>query len=126
VSPVSSEPRAHALTTLDWIGAIVAGAMTVALLCFPLVGRTFARMYADLSTTPQPMLTRWCTSVWFPLLLGALALGALLAGLRPGAPLSRRRSGVVAAFVLAGLGIALCLAGAYLPIFRMAGAIKAD
>jgi hypothetical protein len=112
-------------TTLDWIGATVAGFAALGLLAFPVAGRAFTLMYRDFGSSTVPALTRLATSWWFPVALGLLSVTGLSLGFRATA-LQRRRMWVVGAFFLAGIGLALCLVGAYLPIFSLSDKIKGE
>ena len=110
-------------TTLDWIGVVITGFETLALLLFPLVGRSFARMFADFGGE-LPALTKLVLTGWPPICFAiATALGLAL-GLRPASKLQRRRAWVVGAFVLGGLGFAACLVAMYLPVFSIAEAVR--
>ncbi len=114
-------------TVLDWIGAIVAGSFSLALLLFPIAGQTFSSMFRDFGSSDQlPLLTQAAVSSWFPIALAAVALATLARGIRATIPLRRRRKWVVCAFLLGGFGFGLCLVGAYLPIFSLAGAVRAE
>ena len=84
-------------------------------------------MFHDLGSADDlPLLTR---IVLFPGASVALATPALIAfvvAFLGRQPLARRRTWIVAAFGLGLLGMALCLVAMYLPIFSLAGRIKAD
>lgn len=122
----ATNPLSERFTVLDWIGVVLAAFSAVGLLLFPVAGRTFAGMYKDFGSSGDlPGLTRLATSAWFPPLL-ALFVGASIAmGLRR-RPLGVRRAWVVSAFVLGGVSFGLCLVGAYLPVFAIAGAVRAE
>ena len=114
-------------TTLDWIGTVVASFNAVGLLSLPVTGRSFASMFHDFGTGDHlPALTKLAISWWFPATLGALVLGGVVMGVRQPAPIQQRRAWIVGAFVLGGIGLAVCLIGMYLPIFAVADAIKAE
>src|SRR6266496_1059749 len=100
-------------TTLDWIGAVVAGFASLGLLFFPVAGRAFSSMYRDFGAAPLPSLTRLSLSSWFPVTLGLISITGLFLGLR-GLELPRRRRWVIGAFAVAGIGFAVCLIGACL------------
>lgn len=112
-------------TTLDWIGTIVAGCAVAALAAFPYEGRSFDAMFRDFGAREQlPLLTRLALTPWFPELLSLPAVVALVIGLRGSAPLKRRRLAVVTAFCLGVIGLGVCLAGVYEPIFDVAGKVR--
>jgi hypothetical protein len=114
-------------TGLDWLGALVAGFSVVSLVVFPLAGRSFARMFDDFGSRENlPLLTQWATSPWGPIALAIPTGVALAFGLGASAPLRRRRAWIVGAVLLGCASCALCLVGLYLPIFVLAGAIRAD
>jgi hypothetical protein len=112
-------------TVLDWIGTLVTGSTIAGLMLFP-VG-SFRTVFHDLGS-PQdlPLLTRIALFPGFPLILALPALVSFALGLRPRHRLSQRRMWIVAAFSLGCLGSALCVVAMYLPIFTLAGKIKAD
>jgi hypothetical protein len=84
-------------------------------------------MFRDFGSAERlPALTKLAISVWFPVVLGLIVLTGVLVGVRRALPLARRRAFIVAAFLLGGGGFALCLLGAYLPIFALAEAVKAE
>jgi hypothetical protein len=112
-------------TVLDWIGTIVAGMAALSLLTFPVAGQSFATMFREFGSRNLPALTQLAISIWFPVVRALPAIGAMGLGLRGSSPIQHRRAWVVAAFLLACLGLGVCLAGAYMPIFSLAGAIKA-
>lgn len=114
-------------TSGDIIGAVLAATPVVVLLVFPFLwGRAFAQLFADLGGAKLPLLTRIATSTWAPL-LGALAGAGLLgASLRRGVRPSTRRWLVVGAFLVGASFIVVLFVGLYLPLFALAGSIKAD
>ena len=94
---------------------------------FPIAGRSFAGMFEDMgSRATLPLLTRLATSAWFPLVLALPVAAFLVFGRQACRPLQRRRAWVVGAFVLGGFAFGLCLVGVYLPVFAVAGAVKAE
>lgn len=115
------------LTPFDWLGACLAGLPAFALLAFPVQGRRFAAMFADFGAQKDlPVLTRLAVSVSFPVALGLLVVVLIGAGVTLRAPLAARRACIIAGFVLGVGAFALCLVGLYLPIFSLAGNIKAE
>ena len=120
-------PQASVFTALDWVGAAAAGFVGLALLAFPIAGRNFAAMYRSFGSRESlPRLTLLAVSWWFPLALGVVvvAIVALASGRRLSLP--ARRACVLAAFVAGCAGVALCMIGAYLPIYELAGAVNAE
>ena len=114
-------PR-DALTALDWIGALLAGALTAGLFGFPLVVvPTWRATLAELGG-PIPGLTRLVLEAWFTPALGVVAVGLLVAAGTGG--LTRRRAAVVAAFMWAAACLAMALVALYLPFFQLAGNIE--
>jgi hypothetical protein len=112
-------------TALDWIGSVATAAMIVALMALPLGG--FREMFRDLGGTETlPALTRLALLPGFTLVLALPAIASLAVGLRSARGLSHQRKWIAAAFVLACLGQATCVVAMYLPIFSIAGKIKAD
>lgn len=114
------------LTALDWIAALVAGTNLVALLAFPVIGRSFGAIFQDLGGANLPLLTRLATSFWFPGAMAVPGAAALAMALRAKVPLATRRAWIIGAFATAVAGLALCGLGLYLPLFRIGDAIKAD
>jgi hypothetical protein len=123
-----NDRASQAFTTLDWIGAILAVGLSLALLIFPFAwGRSVALTFEDLNAAQLPSLTTLVLSQWFAPLLGtSAAVGTVVGGASKTVPIGRRRACVVAGFLVALIGFTVCLVGAYLPMFEIAGAIKAD
>jgi hypothetical protein len=115
------------LTTLDRMGAVFAGFAALALLSFPIIGRSFARMFQDFGSRERlPTLTLLAMSTWFPVSLGLIVTAMVLTGASGRLSLQVRRACIVMGFVIGGMGFALCVVGVYLPVFELAGAIKAE
>jgi hypothetical protein len=125
MSTRTSAPRIW--TSGDIIGAVLAATPIVVLLLFPLLwGRAFARLFDDLGAAKLPLLTRVATSWWAPL-TGAIGAGALLgASLRRGVRMGTRRWLVVGSFFVGAACMVALFVGLYLPLFALAGSIKAD
>ncbi len=118
--------RDERLGSLDGIAIFLTGVLAAALLAFPLVvAPAFRNMFADFGSGPLPLLTRWSLSGWFPGALGALVLSGPVLGCIPAVPLRYRRRVLVATFVVGCASVALCVTGVYLPVFELAGKIKA-
>lgn len=117
---------ASAFTVLDWIGVVLAGLAAVGLLGFPIVGASFGGMYGDFGSQALPLLTRLAVSLWFPPLLGALVAAAIAVAVTRRASLTVRRGLVVGAFVVGAVSLASCCVAVYLPIFQLAGQIRAE
>lgn len=112
-------------TVLDWIGTIVALAAIAGLALFPISG--FRSTFHDLGSSEDlPFLTRVALVPGFPLMLALPAVLSLAMGVRTRVQLRTRRTWIVAAFGLVCLGFALCAVAMYLPIFSLAGKIKAE
>ncbi len=129
-APHALEPlpasAAATFTSLDWIATILAGNTGVFLLGFPFVaGHRFGAMYADFGTH-VPLLTSLVIQGGLPVVAGVAVLALLVLGLRARQPVARRRAMIVSAFLVGGLGIALCFYGLYQPIWALAGQIKAS
>lgn len=116
----------EALTVLDWIGIFLTGLVAAGLLSFPVVGLRYQAMYADFGSQTLPLLTRVAVSLWFPLLLGVLVAAAVAVALTRRVSLGARRGLVVGAFILGAICLASCWVAVYLPIFQLAGQIRAD
>jgi hypothetical protein len=112
-------------TPLDRFGFLLGGLGVVGLATFPIVGRRYAAMFSDFGGQ-LPTLTLLAISWWFPVLLALVDVCLLAAFAGPWLPLRSRRASIVAALLVAGVGFALCVVGLYLPIFSLAGAIKAE
>ncbi len=124
----SRPPPLEPFTVLDRIGTGITVFPVAALLFFhALAGRAFAQMFRDFGALGAlPPLTALSISWWFPAVLGLAPLGALVRGVLAGTPVPERRTWIVGAFLMACVGLAVCTAGVYLPIFDLAGKIKAD
>lgn len=119
-------PAREPLTALDWIAVVVALGGPLVLLALAPIGSTFAATYADFgSDVALPALTRFTTSIVGPAVLALPPVVALGLGLRA-RTIGARRAGVVLAFVLAAVGVVVCVIGDYLPLWQVAGAIRAD
>jgi uncharacterized BrkB/YihY/UPF0761 family membrane protein len=112
------------LTSLDMVSVVVAGLAAIALAIFPFIAASFARVFKDLGGE-IPLFTRMVLVPWQPVLALASA-GAIAFGLRARRPLRQRRVALAGAFALAFFSFAGCVIGLYLPIFALAGSIKAD
>jgi len=124
---MDAEPAAsrQPFTALDWIGTVVAGCSIAAMVLFP-VG-SFGAMFRDLGAREElPLLTRMALSPWFRVAFALPAVAAIALGLRAPRPMAQRRAWIAVAFVLGGVGLGLCVVAMYLPIFEIAGKIKAD
>jgi hypothetical protein len=118
-APTASELNAH-----DYVAAIVAGLASVALAVFPFIAASFARVFKDLGGE-LPLFTRIVLVPWQPVLaLGGAAL--IVFGLRARTPVRRRRVALASAFALAFFAFTANVVGLYLPIFALAGQIKAE
>jgi len=90
--------------------------------------RAFGAMFDDMGVRALPLLTRLALRPWFGLFLSAPSL--IMVGLavwrHQRLSLGGRRALVIAGFLLAVGGFVLILAGLYLPIFDLAGAIQSQ
>jgi len=126
MTDAETKAAAAEFTVLDWIGTLFASGAIVALLAFPAAVGSFAAMYSDFGDVELPLLTRMVLRPWVPPLLAVAPLVLLVLGLRPQHSLRRRRLFVVSAFVVACLLAALCVAGVWMPMFELAGAVRAE
>lgn len=109
----------------DVIGAVAATGATVGLMMFPMAG--FRGMFRDFgSDVALPRLTQVALVPGFPVLLAVPALICLVLAVRDRFRPQKRRVWTTAAFGLACLGSAICLAAMYLPIYELAGKIKSE
>lgn len=83
----------------------------------------FAEMFSEFGGE-LPTYTRLCLQVWFPLVLPLVPIGVVGAGVAAGAPHRTRAVLMGAAIFLTFALPAAFLAGMYLPLFSLAGAIK--
>jgi uncharacterized BrkB/YihY/UPF0761 family membrane protein len=116
--------RVGNLTAVDMVAAVVAALAAIALAVFPFIAASFARVFRDLGGE-LPLFTRIVLVPWQPVLALASA-GLIVFGLRSRRPLRQRRVALASAFALAFFGFAANVIGLYLPIFALAGSIKAD
>jgi type II secretory pathway component PulF len=114
------------LTALDGIGVVLDGLLAAALIAFPhVVTPRFEAMFNEFGSGPLPVLTRLALAMWFPTALGAAPATGLVLGCIPAVPRAVRRSALVVGFVVGLFALAACLVGMYLPIYDLAGSIKA-
>lgn len=117
--------RPTPLTALDWIAAALAWLLAAALVLFGLVyAQSFRGMFADFGGE-LPRLTRLVLTPWPALAFCAAATALVLAGVA----LTRRAMGlrralIVVGFLVALIGLVLCVGGVYLPIAEIAGAVR--
>jgi hypothetical protein len=115
------------LTALDWIALVLGVHLVGTLALFPfLISPAFARMYHDFGSAPLPLLTRWALSRWMPLLLAIPPAACLTVAFVEQRVIGVRRGLIVAGFFVALLSLMFCVVTLYLPIFQLAGNIKAD
>lgn len=117
-------PRERATAT-DW--ALLAVAATLALLvalALPVIGASFAGLYADFGE-PVPAYAQLATSWWPGPLAGALLIGACALAALASTRVVRRT--VTALVIVAALAVgALGLAALYAPVFAIAGSIRRE
>lgn len=116
--------RGGELTAVDMVAVVVAGLAALALAVFPFIAASFARIFRDLGGD-LPVFTRMVLVPWQPV-LALVSAGLIVFGLRAPRALRARRVAIAAAFAVAFFSFAACVVGLYLPIFAMAGSIKAD
>jgi hypothetical protein len=116
-------------TTLDWIGVVLNALLTCALLAFPFaVAPMFASMFDDFCRKDAlPAITRVAMKPWPGVGLGLLVAAPTVMASMMRAPesIALRRGLVVVGFFGGALGIALLVYAMYVPIFDLAGSIKA-
>ena len=112
------------LTALDFVAAIVAGLAAFVLAVFPFIAASFAKVFKDLGGE-VPLLTRIVLVPWQPVVALASA-AAIVYGLRGRHPIKKRRMSLAGAFALAFFTFSGCVIALYLPIFALAGSIRAD
>lgn len=122
---MSSDDAGSSFTVLDWIGALFAGVAIALLVSLSLYAPRFRAMYADFGDVALPTLTAIVTQPCVPPLLALVAALPLANAFRR-TPLRSRRFWVAAAFVLACGFLAVCAIGLYMPIFAIAGTIRAE
>lgn len=115
------------LTALDRIGVALVAAAALVLFDLPLhVLPAFRGMFRDFGGS-LPAVTTLVPSPWFAPALAVAPLGLGLAAVVPPVlRLESRRRFIVAAFVADVAVIGFCIVGLYMPIFEMAGNIRAD
>lgn len=112
------------LTALDWIAAGVAWLLTTVLVLFAVVyAPSFRGMFADFGGE-LPWLTKLALTPWPALAASVVAAGAVVGGVALGrVAAGGRRALIVAGFFIALGGLGVCVAGVYLPIVEIAGAV---
>jgi hypothetical protein len=120
--------RLPPLTTGEVLGLAFAALAGLGLLTVPWgIGASFGSIFAEFGNRPDdlPWLTRLAIGTWYPLSAGAVVLGVAVAAQRARS-LGARRLSILAAVALGLLAGTSVIVGFYLPIFRLAGLIKAD
>jgi hypothetical protein len=115
------------MTVLDWIGTVIALVSTGGLFLWPFsAGPAFRQIFLEIGTDALPTLTELAVTSWFAPALGLVSLGSTFVGAlaAQALPIGTRRALIVTGFIIAVAGLALCLAGAYLPIVDLAGAVR--
>jgi hypothetical protein len=120
------EPSEERLQSLDIAGIVTSALGAIGLFLFPLASAPFAGMFKDFGNVELPLLTRVALTTWFPISLGCLAAACAFLGVRMRSSLPRRRALILVAVLSAAGGMIACVIGMYLPIFALAGSIKAD
>ncbi len=119
-----SDVPSDSMTLLDLIGIVVVVASIVAPFCTVLLVPPAARLFEDPEMT-LPMVTRLALMRW-PLVVPGLGASVLATAgtLALGAPVGRRRTVLLAGFLLAGGSIALGLCALHLPRFQLSNTIR--
>jgi amino acid transporter len=118
-------PSPEKLALLDWMGIGIAALPTMRIIAFSLGG--WRAMFRDFGALDElPWLTRVVLLPWVPPVLALPAIVALFMVYRTRRRKAQRRQWIVAAMILAFLGIGLCVVAMYLPIFDLAGKIQAE
>jgi hypothetical protein len=113
------------VTALDGIAVLLTALLAAVLVAFPfVVAPHYEAMFRDFGASPLPPLTRLVLSARIPIGLGATTATSAVLGCVPAIPRGVRRGVIVGAFVIGCAGIAVCLVGLYLPIFRLADSIQ--
>jgi hypothetical protein len=116
-------PQPRPLSFIDGIGVALTAVALLPLLAMLLRGAAFVAMYQDLGDVQLPLLTRivlhpaWRIGV--PCVVIALALAVLVR--RPS-----YRYAMLAVAALAVLAAVASCVGTYLPVYELAGNIRAD
>ena len=117
--------RPTPLSALDWIAASLALLLDVALVLFALVhAPSFRGMFADFGGE-LPLLTRLVLTPWPALVICAAATALVLTGVAlTRSAMGLRRGLIVLGFLVALIGLGVCVVGVYLPIVEVAGAVR--
>jgi len=115
-------------TALDWIGVVITALAMLATCALSLAADAFAGMYRDMGATSLPLLTRLALRPWLGPVFAAAPAALVILAIWKNRRLSLglRRALVVVAFCLALAAGAIVLYGLYLPIFELAGAVRAE
>jgi uncharacterized BrkB/YihY/UPF0761 family membrane protein len=117
----------EAPTAGDLIGAMIGLVVALGLISFPSTTTEHAKMLADFGRVDRmPLLTQLALGRALPIGLGVVVLAMIAYAARSRRRLVERRAILVGAFAVGGLGLAVLFVGAMLPIWQLAGAIRAD
>ncbi len=121
IDPLSRPVRHGDAKTLGVVAAVTAFVLAT----FPLhVGRHFGGVLKDFGGAALPSLTRCVLTWWAPTGLGVVALVWVLVGVR--APVAHRRTHALLALLVGIAGLLACVFAVYLPLFQLAGNIRAE
>jgi amino acid transporter len=126
-APAAAPPPAdpQKLAALDWIGLGAAGLLIVRLLAFGFGG--WQTMFRDMGSLDElPWLTRVTLLPWVPPVLALPVVAAVVMFWRCRRKQRGRRRWLLAAVVLGCVAFAMCIVAVYLPIFTLAGKIRAE
>lgn len=113
-------PERAALSVLGILSLCVAVPLGLALFAFPVLARPFATLFEEFGGT-IPFVTQ-AAMTWLGPMLGVIVAGLLAVGLRaPGGGLKQLL--LIAAALLAVVGLGGCYVALQWPIFRLAGQI---
>jgi hypothetical protein len=115
--PMHPHEPAPSLTLVDTVASVFAAAPAVGLIAFPLVSRTYAKMYKGLEHA-LPWLTKLCLLPWFPIVLAAVVLALLVAASRI-ATIWARRMVIAFAFVFGCASLGLCAFAMHQPLIQV-------
>jgi len=126
-APEAAPPPAHPgkLAVIEWIGSAAAVLMIMLTMTFAMpVWRTMFREFGSLDDLP--LLTRIVLVPWSIPVITLPAVAAIAMALRALRRPAQRRRWILAAVILACLGLAVCVVATRLPSFMVAEKIQAE
>jgi len=118
---MSNTDTANRFTILDWIGIVYIILNIIGVFLFSIaaamVGDSFKRFGGELS-----IVTVLATNAWFLVIAGIISMltFSLVWHKNISANLNSKRLVIVIAFVVTSMAIALCFAGIFLPLLKLA------